>query len=104
MADEVGQGHQRGRGVPWRPRGHRGGRARPPRGQGRFHGHRRQGQIEDNDAEDEVAEPVVAPPLRRCVHIGSAALDRMQQLSPEELLLHISNRVSKALCIEYLSF
>jgi len=111
MADDVGQGNNRGRGAPRRPRGQadrgrRGGRGHPwgqghqQRG-GRFQGHR-QGQIEDNGVEDDfvqAAEPV-APPRelpRRRVHIGAAALDRMLQLAPEELILRITNRVSTGL-------
>ena len=98
MADDVGQ-QRRGRGAPRRPRGHRGGRGQghPQRG-GRFQG-RDQGRVDDNGAEDnmvQVAEPV-APPRqvpRRRVHIGAAALDRLSQLQPEELLLQITNRVS----------
>jgi len=100
MADDVGQ-QRRGRGVRRRPGGHRGGRGQghPQRGgrQGQ-----RQGRVEENGAEDDVvqvAEPV-APPRqvpRRRVHIGAAALDRMTQLEPEELLLQITNRVSEIL-------
>ena len=110
MADNVGQGNNRGRGgAPRRPRGQayrgrRGGRGQP-RGQGHQHrggrvqGHR-QGQIEDNDVQDDVVEavePPAAPPRelpRRRVHIGAAALDRMLQLEPDELILGITNRVS----------
>jgi len=111
MADDVGQGNNRGRGAPRRPRGQadrgrRGGRGHP-RGQGhqqrggRFQGYR-QRQVEDNEAEDEfvqAGEPV-APARelpRRRVHIGAIALDRMLQLAPEELILQITNRVSTAL-------
>jgi len=104
MADDVGQ-QRRGRGAPRRPRGHRGGRGQghPQRG-GRFQG-QHQGQLDENGAEDDVvqvaAEPV-APPRqvpRRRVHIGAAALDRMTQLQPEELLLQITNRVSEILSL-----
>jgi len=108
MADNVG--HQRrpnyrGRAAPRRPRGHadrgwRGGRGHP-RGQGQHQRGERahQGQIEDNGAEDNVVEPPepVAPPRelpRRRFRIGAAALDRMLQLPPEELILQITNRVS----------
>lgn len=115
MADDEGhhqrQGNHRGRGAPRRPRGHVADRGRrgergQPRGQGRqqhggrFLGHREE-RIEDNGVEDNVpaaAEPV-APPRelpRRRVHIGAAALDRLLQLQPEELLLQIANRVSRS--------
>jgi len=109
MADNVGRGNNnRGRGAPRRyrghhhqaNRGHRGGRGEP-RGQGHqqhgghFQGHR-QGQTEDteNDVVEAVAPSRELP--RRRVYIGSAALDRMQQLDPEDLLLQITNRVSSA--------
>ena len=107
MADDVGhqrRGNYRGRGAPRRlrgqaDRGRRGGRGQP-RGQGhQQRGGHRQGHVEDNDADDDVVEVEVpvAPPRelpRRRVHIGAAALDRMLQLQPDELLLQISNRVS----------
>jgi len=57
--------------------------------------------MERNEAENEAAEPV-APPgegPRRRVHIGLAALDRMLQREPEELLLQITSRVS-ANCVQ----
>lgn len=100
MDDDGGQ-RRRGRGAPRRPRGHahrghRGGRGQP-HGQGhQERGGRRQGQIDDNEEVNEVVEPVAPPrePPRRRVHIGHTALDRMLQFAPEDLLLHVTNRVS----------
>ena len=105
MADYVGQGNNRRRGTPRRPRwqayqGHCDGRGQPwdqghqQRG-GRFLGRRRR-QMED-DVEYYNVETTSAPPrqlLRRGVHIGAAALDRMLRIEPEELMLQITNRVS----------
>ena len=95
MDDDVGQ--RRGRGAPRRPRGYRGGRGqgRQQRG-GRFPGQREEPMEDDDVADNEAAEPVAPPrePPRRRVHIGQAALDRMLERQPEELLFHITNRVS----------
>ena len=94
MADDVGQ-QRRGRGAPRRPRGHRDGwgQGHPQRGD-RFQG-RRPGRVDDNDTEDDMVQvaEAVAPP-RKVRRLGAAALDRMLQLKPEDLLLRITNRVS----------
>ena len=96
MDDDVGQ--RRGRGAARRPRGLHGGRGQP-RGQGRGRQQRGgrflgqgEGQMDDNELADERVAPPREPPRRR-VHIGLAALDRMLQLQPEELLLNITSRV-----------
>ena len=106
MADDVGQPRQdnrQGRGAPRRPRGQAVRGRRGGRGQGqRQRGGRHQGHADDNDVEDDVAEAPepVAPPRelpRRRIHIGATALDRMLQFEPQELLLQITNRVSRTL-------
>lgn len=49
--------------------------------------------MEDNEVENEPVAPPGEGPRRR-VHIGLAALDRMLQRQPEELLLQITSRAS----------
>ena len=108
MADYVGQGNNRGRGAPRRPRGHAYRGRRDGWGQPWDRDHQQRGdsflgrrkrQLED-DVEAYNVQRTAAPPrelLRRGVHIGVAALDRMLQMEPEELILQITNRVSTSL-------